>query len=184
MSSIFSAPPSSSDPRYPVGHWRRPEHVDTNLLAEALDTLGELPQNLREAVKHLDGEQLDTPYREGGWTVRQLVHHIADSHMNCYLRVRFALTEDAPTIMPYSEKAWAALHDCEAAPVEWSLELVESMHARLLMLLRSLSPAQWQRTYVHPENGVMPLWQVASLYAWHSRHHVAHITALRAARDW
>ena len=158
--------------------------MDANLLAEALDTLGELPQNLREAVKHLDGEQLDTPYREGGWTVRQLVHHIADSHMNCYLRIRWALTEDVPTIKPYNEQAWATLHDCKDAPVEWSLELLEAMQARLLMLLRSLSPGQWQRTFVHPENGAMALDQVASLYAWHSRHHVAHITALCAAKGW
>ena len=172
------------DPRYPVGRWQRPDRVDANLLADALDTLGELPQNLRAAVKHLDGEQLDTPYREGGWTIRQVVHHIADSHMNCFLRIRWALTEPDPVIKPYDEKAWAALHDCEDAPVEWSLELVEALHARLLMLLRSLSPDQWRRTYVHPENGPMTLLEVVSMYAWHSRHHVAHITSLRAARDW
>lgn len=154
------------------------------MLAQALDTLGELPQNLRQAVDELSDEQLATPYREGGWTVRQLVHHIADSHMNCYVRVRLALTEDTPTIRPYEEKAWATLHDAEVAPIEWSLELLEALHARLLMLLHSLSPAQWQRTYLHPESGAMRLDQVASLYAWHSRHHVAHITALRAAKDW
>ena len=154
------------------------------MLSQALDTLGELPQNLRAAVKHLDDEQLDTPYRDGGWTVRQVVHHVADSHMNCYLRIRLALTEDAPTIRPYEEKAWATLHDAADAPVEWSLELLEALHARLLMLLHSLSPDQWKRTYVHPENGSMRLDQVALLYAWHSRHHVAHITALRAAKDW
>ncbi len=154
------------------------------MLAEALETLGELPQNLRAAIEDLEEDQLNTPYRDGGWTVRQLVHHVADSHMNCYIRVRFALTEDAPTIMPYDEKAWVQLHDSTHAPVEWSLELVEAMHARLLMLLRMLTPGQWQRTYVHPENGTMRLDQVASLYAWHSRHHVAHITALRAAMDW
>ena len=154
------------------------------MLSKALHTLGELPQNLRAAVRHLDDDQLNTPYREGGWTVRQLVHHIADSHMNCYVRIRLALTEEAPAIKPYDEKAWATLHDAEIAPVEWSLELLEALHARLLMLLHSLKPAQWQRTYVHPENGSMRLDQVASLYAWHSRHHVAHITALRAAKDW
>lgn len=184
MSGTTPAPSIPHDPRYPIGRWQRPQSVDRNLLAEALDTLGELPQNLRAAVRHLDGEQLDTPYREEGWTVRQLVHHVADSHLNCYLRIRLALTEDAPVIKPYDEKAWANLHDCDGAPVEWSLELLEALHARLLMLLRSLSSAQWRRTYVHPENGAMPLDQVATLYAWHSRHHVAHITALRAAKDW
>ena len=184
MSERTPLPPFPHDPRYPVGRWQRPQRIDANLLNEALDTLGELPGNLRAAVKHLDDEQLDTPYRDGGWTVRQLVHHIADSHMNCFLRVRWALTEDAPTIKPYDEKAWATLHDCHAAPVEWSLEVLEALHARLLMLLRSLSTAQWQRTYVHPENGAMSLQEVASMYAWHSRHHVAHITALCSAKGW
>lgn len=184
MSGITSASSPSYDPRYPIGQWQRPQRMDANLLAEALDTLGELPQNLRMAVDDLDDEQLDTPYREGGWTVRQLVHHIADSHMNCSVRIRWALTEDAPTIKPYDEKAWANLHDCDSAPIEWSLELLEALQARLLMLLRSLSHAQWQRTYIHPESGVMPLEHVASMYAWHGRHHVAHITALRAAKDW
>ena len=154
------------------------------MLEDALNTLGELPQDLRAAVDGLDEEQLATPYREGGWTVRQLVHHVADSHMNFNMRLRLALTEDVPTIRPYDEKAWATLHDVEAAPIEWSLELLEALHARMLMLLRSLSPAQWQRTFMHPESGIMRLDQAASLYAWHSKHHVAHITALRAAKDW
>ena len=184
MSSTAFQTAVSHDPRYPIGHWPKPDVISTNMLVDALDTLGELPQNLRAAVNNLDEEQLATPYRENGWTVRQLVHHIADSHMNCYLRIRFALTEDAPTIKPYDEKAWAALHDAEAAPIEWSLELLEALHARLLMLLHSLLAEQWQRTYVHPENGPLRLDQVASLYAWHSRHHVAHITALRAAKGW
>lgn len=173
-----------SDTRYPIGRWQRPTPVDDATLSHALETLGELPQNLRAAVEDLEDDLLDTPYREGGWTVRQVVHHVADSHSNMYLRIRLALTEDAPTIRPYDEKAWAALHDAQTAPVEWSLELVEALHARLLMLLRSLTPAQWARTYVHPENGVMRLDEVASMYAWHSRHHVAHITALRTRRGW
>ena len=179
-----AAPNSPPDSRYPIGRWQRPPELDDLSLSYALETLGELPQTLRVAVEDLDEDLLDTPYREGGWTVRQVVHHLADSHSNMYLRIRLALTEDAPTIRPYDEKAWAALHDAEAAPVEWSLELVEALHARLLMLLRSLTPAQWARTYVHPENGVMRLDEVASLYAWHGRHHVAHITALRTRRGW
>ena len=184
MSSTAPASAISFDPRYPIGRWSRPDTITPILLAEALHTLGELPGNLRSAVRHLDDGQLATPYREGGWTVRQVVHHVADSHMNCSVRVRLALTEDAPVIRPYEEKAWATLHDAETAPVEWSLELLEALHARLLMQLHALSPVQWQRTYVHPESGAMRLDQVASLYAWHSRHHVAHITALRAAKGW
>ena len=175
---------SPLDPRYPIGHWQRTEIVDEETLKHALDTLGELPQHLRVAVEDLEEDQLNTPYREGGWTVRQLVHHVADSHMNVYIRMRFALTEDAPSIKPYDEKAWVRLYDSTHSPVEWSLELLEAMHARLLMLLRSLTPAQWQRTYRHPEDGVLRLDQVATLYAWHSRHHVAHITALRSRMDW
>ena len=179
-----ATPSSTSDPRYPVGRWQRPKDVDADTLLYALDMLGELPQNLRVAVQDLEDDLLETPYREGGWTVRQVVHHLADSHLNMYTRIRLALTEDAPTIRPYDEKAWAALHDAQTAPVEWSLDLVEALHARLLMLLRSLTPAQWARTYVHPESGVMRLDEVATLYAWHSRHHVAHITALRTRQGW
>lgn len=175
---------TTSDVRYPVGRWQRPEQVDAATLSHALEVLGELPQTLRNAVEDLEDDLLNTPYREGGWTVRQVVHHVADSHLNMYGRIRLALTEDAPVIRPYDEKAWATLHDAESAPVEWSLTLVEALHARLLMLLRSLTLAQWARTYVHPENGVMRLDEVATMYAWHSRHHVAHITALRTLRGW
>jgi len=153
-------------------------------LAGAIADISELPGQLRNAVHGLDDEQLSTPYRDGGWTVRQLVHHIADSHMNCFLRVRLALTQDAPTIVPYDQDAWAALHDSAAAPMEWSLELIESLHARWVMLLQSLTPTQWQRTYVHPENGPQSVELATLLYAWHSRHHLAHITHLRAAKDW
>jgi uncharacterized damage-inducible protein DinB len=184
MSSKVTLSAGSIDPRYPIGRWPQPTIIDANMLAEALDTLGELPQNLRAAVDDLDDDQLATPYRDGGWTVRQVVHHVADSHMNFNMRLRLALTEDNPTIRPYEEKAWAMLHDVERAPVEWSLELLEALHARLLMLLRSLSTTQWQRTFVHPESGIMQLDRAASLYAWHGRHHVAHITALRSANGW
>jgi len=142
-----------------------------------------LPGKLREAVEGLDRAQLDTPYREGGWTVRQLVHHVADSHMNAFLRVRLALTEDWPTITPYDEKAWAMLHD-SAAPVEWSVGLLENLHARWVMLLESLTEDQWARGMKHPVNGPMTLEMATLLYAWHSRHHVAHITRLREKEGW
>ena len=138
---------------------------------------------LRNAVDGLDTAQLSTPYREGGWLVRQVVHHVADSHMNAFTRLRLALTEDWPTIKPYDQMAWAALRDY-AAPTEWSLELVESLHARWVMLLQSLSEEQWQRGYRHPENGPMTIEVMTLMYAWHSLHHVAHITHLRAKESW
>lgn len=171
------------DPRYPLGKFERPEIISPDELRNALATLAETPGLLRNAVEGLNHSQLDTPYREGGWTVRQVVHHVADSHMNCFIRMRLALTEDWPEIRPYLEKEWAKLHDAQA-PVEWSLELVESLHARLVMMLTSLTDEQWKRGYVHPVNGRMTLDTVALLYAWHSRHHIAHITHLRARESW
>jgi uncharacterized damage-inducible protein DinB len=175
------------DPRYPIGRFVRPEHgtADERIQERifAIATLAELPSRLRNAVDDLDQEQLDTPYRDGGWTVRQLVHHIADSHMNAVVRVRMALTESWPAIFAYDEKAWALMHDY-AAPVEWSLELIESLHARWVMLLQSLSDDDWQCGFVHPERGRMTVEFSTLMYAWHSRHHVAHITHLRAREDW
>jgi len=172
------------DPRYPVGRFIKPDSIDTPTLKDALLTIGELPQNLRDAVDDLDENQLATPYREGGWTLRQTVHHIADSHMNAYIRMKLALTENAPIIKAYEESLWAELHDGKDAPVEWSIELIETLHARWLMLLLSLTSQQWQRTFVHPEHGPLTLEMAALMYAWHGRHHVAHIRQLRKARKW
>jgi len=152
-------------------------------LKNAIATLAETPGLLRNAVEGLNAAWLGTPYREGGWTIRQVVHHVADSHMNAFIRVRLALTEDWPTIKPYDESAWANLHDA-LAPVEWSLELVESLHARWVMLLTSLTPVQLQRGFRHPENGPTTIEVATLLYAWHSRHHIAHITHLRAKEGW
>jgi uncharacterized damage-inducible protein DinB len=177
-------PHTDLDPRYPIGHATLPAEIPLDLRLSAIEHLAELPGNLRETVDSLAPSQLDTPYREGGWTVRQLVHHIADSHMNAFTRVRLALTEPSPTIKPYDEKAWAELHDSVAAPIEWSLELIEALHARWVMLLQSLNEPDWQLTFVHPERGLMTLEQVTLLYAWHSRHHTAHITHLRAREGW
>jgi len=171
------------DPRYPVGRFTAPSTILPDERTDAIATLAELPEQLRNAVDGLSFAQLSTPYREGGWTLRQVVHHVADSHMNALIRVKLALTEDWPTIKPYDEKAWASLHDV-AAPVEWSLELIESLHARWVMLLQSLTEAQWQRGYDHPESGKMTVEMATLLYAWHSRHHVAHITHLRAKEGW
>jgi exoribonuclease II len=131
----------------------------------------------------LADRQIDTPYREGGWTVRQLVHHVADSHMNSFIRFRLALTESNPTIKPYNEALWADIADAKE-PVEVSLKLIDSLHRRMDVMLRAFNVADWQRTLVHPENGVLTLDQMLGVYAWHSRHHVAHITELRKRMGW
>jgi uncharacterized damage-inducible protein DinB len=171
------------DPRYPLGPFAHSGPITKDERIGAIATLADLPSELRNAVKGLSYSQLNTPYRDGGWTVRQLVHHIADSHMNAFIRIRMALTEDWPTIKPYDEAAWATLHD-STAPIEWSLELIESLHARWVMLLQSLEEQQWQRGYNHPESGRASLELVIMIYAWHSRHHVAHITHLRTRERW
>lgn len=171
------------DPRYPIGKFELPETISAEDRLNAITSLAELPEHLRNAVEGMDSKHLNTPYREGGWTVRQLVHHIADSHINAYVRMRLALTEDWPEIKPYDEAAWATLHD-SAAPVEWSLALVESLHARWVMMLQSLTSEQWQRGFRHPESGPWTVEQATLMYGWHSRHHVAHITHRRAAGGW
>jgi uncharacterized damage-inducible protein DinB len=172
-----------ADPRYPIGRFKRPKTITLPQRLAAIVTLAELPAKLTEAVDGLDRAQLDTPYREGGWTVRQLVHHLADSHMNAFIRVRLALTQDCPTIVPYDEKAWALLHDA-AAPAGWSLAIVESLHARWVMMLESLSEEQWHRPFIHPERGESTIEPMVLMYAWHSLHHVAHITRLRDREGW
>ena len=171
------------DPRYPIGRFTRPDEITQHDRMAAIAALAELPAKLGKAVEGLDREQLDTPYREGGWTARQLVHHIADSHMNAFVRVRLALTEDWPTIAPYDEKAWAMLHD-SAAPAVWSVALLENLHARWVMLLKSLTEEQWARGMKHPVNGPMTVEAATLLYAWHSQHHVAHIMRLREWEGW
>ena len=171
------------DLRYPVGRFRPPAAGMPGIRGAHIETLRLLPEHLRAAVAGLNEAQLDTPYRDGGWTVRQLVHHVADSHMNAYVRFRLALTADSPTIVPYDEAAWAELEDSKA-PIEWSLSLIESLHARWVMMLQPLTAAQWQRAYRHPTDGTITVELATLLYAWHSRHHVAHITQLRAAKGW
>jgi len=183
MTTESPASEALEDLRYPIGRFQRPEPTMIEERLSAVATLAELPTMLRNAVDPLAGPRLDTPYREGGWTVRQLVHHIADSHMNAYTRVRLALTEDAPTICTYDENAWAQLEDSKA-PIEWSLSLIESLHARWVMMLQPLTAAQWQRAFLHPENGPITVELATLLYAWHSRHHVAHITRLCARNKW
>jgi len=152
--------------------------------ADAIEVIASLPEKLRNAVDGFSTEQIETPYREGGWTVRQLVHHVADSHAQAFMRLRWALTEDWPTVIGYNEKAWAELQDALTAPVEWSLEIVEATHARWGMVLSSLDEAQWQRGFKHAERGPTTVEQATMLYAWHSAHHTAHITQLRANKGW
>lgn len=174
---------TEKDPRFPIGKYDR---AAANLSdhRSAIATLAILPEKLRSSVRGLNDAQLDTPYREGGWTVRQLVHHIADSHMNAYVRMRLALTEDWPAIKAYDEKAWAELPDSRTAPVQISLSLINGLHDRWTALLRSLGEEQWQRGYIHPANGRQTIAEAAALYDWHSRHHVAHIEELRKRRNW
>jgi hypothetical protein len=173
-----TAVPAAIDPRYPIGHFRAAEANLTDH-ASHIAIIAALPENLRAATDRLSDSQLDTPYREGGWTVRQLVHHVADSHMNAYVRTRLALTEDWPVVKGYDEKSWAEIYDARTAPIDISLRLLEGLHARWVILLRSLTGDQWQRGYDHSENGRRSLAETAALYAWHSRHHTAHITELR-----
>ena len=174
---------NEADPRYPIGKFAKPETISREERGSAIASLAELPEKLRNAVNGLDPVQLNSPYRDGGWTVRQVVHHVADSHMNAVVRVKLALTEDWPVVKSYDEVAWAVLHDM-TAPVEWSLDLIENLHARWVMLLQSLDEQQWQRGFRHPENGPQTVEFATLLYAWHSRHHVAHITGLRATKGW
>jgi hypothetical protein len=171
--------------RYPIGDFSPPAESGDAERQAAIAVLAALPGNLRAAVSGLSDEQLATPYRPGGWTVRQLTHHVADSHMNAYVRIRLALTEDWPTIKPYEESRWAELADARTLPVEVSLSLLEALHRRWVVLLQSLGEADWQRGYVHPDMGRrQPLDAVLAMYSWHSRHHTAHIAALRSRMGW
>jgi hypothetical protein len=174
----------SQDLRYPVGTFSFPDAVSPGDRLTFVGLIAETPAKLRAAIGGLSDEQLDTPYRPGGWTVRQVVHHVPDSHLNSYTRFRLALTEDEPTIKPYHEDRWAELPDARTGPVEVSLRLLDCLHARWVALLRSLTEAEWKRTFRHPELGLISLEQNAGLYAWHGRHHVAHILRLRERMGW
>jgi hypothetical protein len=173
-----------TDLRYPVGRFQPvadPTPADRETWITEIE---QLPATLRDAVAGLNDEQLDTRYRPGGWTVRQVVHHLADSHLNCYQRYRLALTENAPVIKPYNEAAWAELPDAKSAPIEPSLSLLAGLHTRWVFLLRTLSEADRQLTFKHPERGEMRLDFTTGLYAWHCRHHLAHIRNLRERQGW
>lgn len=172
-----------TDPRYPIGAFVRPTELNAAARAAAIADIRATPARLRQALDGLDERQLDTPYRPGGWTVRQVAHHLPDSHINAYIRCKLALTEDVPTIKPYDEAAWARLRD-STLPVEVSLRLLDAVHERWHVLLDSLTPSDWNRTYVHPDSGLNRLDQLVALYAWHGRNHVAQVTSLRERMGW
>jgi uncharacterized damage-inducible protein DinB len=174
-----------SDPRYPIGQFQMTnENLSDDERAQLLAQLADAPARLRAAVAGLSDEQLDTPYREGGWSLRQTVHHVADSHMNGYIRAKLALTEDVPAIKTYDEAEWAKLSDTQATPIETSLRLIDALHERWATLFRTLTPEQRARTFSHPDWGAVTLDKHLALYAWHSRHHTAHITSLRERMGW
>ena len=172
-----------TDLRFPIGPFELQGVLNPASRMKAIDTIAETPQKLRNAVESLSDTQLDTPYRPGGWTSRQVVHHLPDSHMNSYIRLKLALTEDIPTIRTYDEVEWAELPDA-AAPVELSLGLLEHLHSRWVYLWRRLEEEDWFRELRHPELGKMRVDELLTFYAWHGLHHVAHITELRSARGW
>ena len=172
------------DPRFPVGKFAWPEKISTEDRARYIAQIEETPSKLRAAVQGLSRAQLDTPYREGGWTVRQVTHHVPESHMNAYIRFKLALTESEPTIKPYEQQLWAELPDAKTAPVDLSLDLLDSLHHRWVLVLKAMKPEEFTRTFRHPEMGVVTLERNLALYAWHGRHHVGHITALRQQKGW
>jgi len=173
-----------TDLRYPIGKFTPESNPTPQTRAQAIETISTLPDRMRQAVGGLSREQLNTPYREGGWTVKQVIHHVPDSHLNAYVRFKLALTEDTPTIKPYNEDAWARLKDSDLTPIEVSLALLESIHSRWVTLLRTLEAKDFERKLNHPESGIQTLDRVLSLYQWHGNHHLAHITSLRERMKW
>ena len=172
------------DPRYPIGPFTPVTPATAEIRRDAVATIAALPLRMREAVDGLTDAQLDTPYRDAGWTVRQLVHHVADSHMNGFIRLKLALTEERPTIKPYDERTWAGLADA-ALPIEISLVILDNLHRRWDAVYQSMTADQFQRTFFHPEmQETQTLERHVQLYAWHSKHHVAHITSLRQRQRW
>ncbi len=175
-----------TDLRYPIGPFQAhaKDHTSAGEKADLIEEIEAAPAQLRAAVAGLDDAQLDTPYREDGWTVRQVVHHVLDSHVNAYVRFRWALTEDAPVIKPYDEKEWARLPDATSAPVAVSLDLLDALHTRWLILLRAMAPEDFERRWSSPDFGELGVDVLLQIYAWHGKHHAAHITALREREGW
>jgi hypothetical protein len=172
------------DPSYPIGKFEMPKEVMAARRKQAIDEIASTPAKMRAAVKGLNDAQLDTPYRAGGWTVRELVHHVPDSHLNAYVRLKLALTEEKPTIKPYDQEAWAKLADSKSTPIEISLTLLSSVHDRWDRIWRSMKPEQFARLLIHPENGERNVDWLLLVYEWHGKHHTAHITELRKQKGW
>src|SRR5580658_1243180 len=172
------------DLSYPIGEFDWTQTVAPERRTQLINEIAAAPANFRSAVRGLNDRQLDTPYRPDGWTVRQVIHHVADSHMNSYIRFRLALTEEQPAVNGYNEKEWAKLHDSQTLPVEVSLQLLDGLHGRWVDLLRSMSAADFERGFRHSEHGLIRLDMNLALYGWHSRHHAAHITGLRERMGW
>jgi len=171
--------------RYPIGKFKFPEQISAEEISSMIKTIEELPAKLRNAVSGMSEEQLNTPYRDGGWTVRQVVHHLFDSHSNSYTRMKLAMTEENPVIKPYEEARWAELEDGKNAPVELGLNLLELLHKRWVIFLHSFIESDLKRTFFHPDNKrSQTIAQTIALYAWHSRHHLAHITELKKRMGW
>jgi hypothetical protein len=176
---------SLEDLRFPIGHFRYQAQPDQAQREQWIGEIADAPAKVRAVVAGLTAQQLDTPYREGGWTVRQVVHHLPDSHLNAYTRMKLALTEDSPTIKPYDEARWAELPDGRRGPTEPSLTMLGSLHLRWVLLLRQLTPEHFRRRFMHPEHGrAFEVQEALALYAWHGQHHVAHISSLRRRMGW
>jgi uncharacterized damage-inducible protein DinB len=173
-----------TDLRYPIGNFTTKPELTEAERTVLIDQIALAPGKLRDAVVGLTSSQLDTPYRPGGWTVRQVIHHVADSHINAYIRLRLALTESEPLIKPYEEARWAELKDAHTFPIDVSLNLLESLHQRWTGLMRSLPASDFNRTFRHPEMGRLNLNQLLGLYSWHGRHHTAHVTSLKERMGW
>jgi hypothetical protein len=174
----------TDDQKYPIGRFQRVETLAPAEREALIARIAAVPAALRHAVHGFTEAQFDTPYRDGGWTVRQVVHHVPDSHLNAYVRLKLALTEETPMIKPYAEDQWALLADTARTPVTTTLTLLEALHERWVVLWRALEPSAFARTLRHPENGLMTIDTLLALYAWHGDHHAAHVTKLRERSGW
>jgi uncharacterized damage-inducible protein DinB len=174
----------SENLQYPIGKYKKPEHIDAGQRERFIQEIAAAPKELRKAVEGLNESQLNTPYREGGWTVRQVVHHLPDSHMNAYVRLKLALTEHEPAVKTYEEALWSELPDVKTVPIEISLALLDALHVRWIACLRGLVGDAFEKKFWHPAMGFMSLNEQLALYAWHGKHHVAHITSLRQRMGW
>ncbi len=170
--------------KYPIGKFKAPKEYSNELREGFINEIEQTPFYLREAVENLNDDQLNTPYREGGWTLEQVVHHLPDSHINAYIRTKLALTEKVPTIKPYDQAAWAELEDYSTTPLEVSLSLLDSVHTRWVILLKSLKPDQFELKLNHPENGIIDINWILAQYSWHGKHHIAHINSLKQRMGW